>query len=85
MVWGKRKGAIRVGLDADIVLADPDHEWVYEGKHSLGKQKSSLTPWEGRKIKGQVLETIVRGQTVFRNGELLAEPGSGELIKPVFD
>ena len=81
---GSRKGAIRVGLDADIVLADPDLEWTYEGKHSLGKQKSSLTPWEGRKIKGQVLETIVRGETVFRNGEILVEPGCGELIKPVF-
>lgn len=80
----QRKGAIRVGMDADVVLADPEHEWVYEGSKSLGKQKSSLTPWEGKALKGQVIETIVRGSTVFREGEVFAEPGSGELILPEF-
>ena len=79
---GKRKGSIKVGMDADLVLADLDHEWIYEGAKSQGKQKSSLTPWEGRPIKGQVIETIVRGKTVFRHGKIMIEPGSGELIKP---
>ncbi len=82
---GFRKGTLRVGMDADVVLADPNHEWVYEGSKSLGKQKSSLTPWEGKELKGQVIETIVRGTSVFREGEILVAPGSGELIKPVFE
>ena len=81
---GARKGALKIGMDADIVLADPDHQWVYEGAKSLGKQKSSLTPWEGKELRGQVVETIVRGNTVFREGNILVQPGNGELIQPVF-
>ena len=37
-----RKGSLTVGKDADIVLADPSHQWTYVGARSLGKQKSSL-------------------------------------------
>ncbi|GAA4651109.1 allantoinase [Kistimonas scapharcae] len=81
---GHRKGALQVGLDADIALADPDHVWTYDGTRSVGKQKSALTPWEGRAIRGQVVRTLVRGNTVFCDGEVTAEPGSGQLIKPVF-
>ncbi|WP_263081525.1 allantoinase AllB [Endozoicomonas sp. Mp262] len=82
---GTRKGAVRVGMDADLVLADPNHCWVYEGARSVGKQKSSLTPWEGKALKGQVIETMVRGHTVFREGEVCADPGTGELIRPEFN
>ncbi|WCE28892.1 allantoinase AllB [Vibrio sp. SCSIO 43137] len=78
------KGSLRVGGDADIVLADPNKKWTYEGAKSLGMQKSSLTPWEGKEFTGQVTASIVRGKTVFREGEILVDAGYGQLIYPEF-
>ena len=43
-------------------LGRPKKTWTYEGSQSLGMQKSSLTPWEGKVFTGQVNTTIVRGQ-----------------------
>lgn len=78
------KGSLRVGADADIVLADPKKTWTYEGAKSLGMQKSSLTPWEGKQFTGQVNTSIVRGNPVYREGEILVDAGYGRLILPTF-
>lgn len=80
-----RKGSLTVGLDADLVITDPNKQWTYYGAQSLGKQKSSLTPWEGKTLKGKVLRTLVRGQTVFNDGEIVVPAGFGEWIRPQFN
>ena len=35
------------------------------------------TPFEGWKVKGKVRKVYLRGQVVFEDGKILAEPGSG--------
>jgi allantoinase len=40
------------------------------------------SPYIGRKLRGKVLRTILRGQTIFHDGKIVAKP-SGNLVKPV--
>lgn len=70
------KGAIAVGNDADLVLIDPAAEWVVEGKRFLSKGK--VTPFEGMRLRGVVVKTIVRGEVVYdHTAGIMAKPGHG--------
>ncbi|MCC8179623.1 MAG: allantoinase AllB [Planctomycetes bacterium] len=80
-----RKGAIQVGADADLAIIDPDAEWTFTWKNSLGKSKEKATPYEGRKIRGKIVSTFVRGAKVYDGdkNEVLVQPGNGEFIRPI--
>jgi dihydropyrimidinase len=73
-----RKGALRPGLDADIVIYDP------QGEHSLtdGEQATigGFTPYRGMKVRGRVRDTLVRGAIIVRDGELVGPRGWGRYI-----
>jgi len=60
------------------VEIDPDAEHIINGSMSLSKSKWS--PFEGWKVKGQVLRVILRGQVVYENGQILVEPGYGNNV-----
>jgi allantoinase len=45
--------------------------------------KAGYTPFEGKKIKGVPHQTIVRGKTIMKGGEVIGEPGYGDLIHPI--
>lgn len=69
-VWGvyPRKGAIRVGSDADLTVVDLEAEGVIDEDELHGK--NNVTPFHGRSTKGRAVATFVRGQIVVRDGEL---------------
>ena len=73
-----RKGRITTGSDADIVLFDPDRVWTLEP--AMVQTRSGLTPYAGRRFTGAVVRTLVRGATVFNDGEFPAAPGHGRFI-----
>jgi allantoinase len=77
-----RKGTIRIGADADLVIFDPDAEWTIRGEQMLHRQQ--WTPFEGKTIAGQVLRTLRRGETIYdasRHGdEALGVAGSGRFL-----
>lgn len=72
-----RKGAIRVGNDADLVLWDPDAR--FEVRAERLQQRHKLTPYAGLSLRGVVHTTFVRGMRVWDAG-LLALPGRGLLL-----
>jgi len=47
-----------------------------EGLHT----KCGWTPFAGRQVVGRVQRVVLRGVTVFANGQVLARPGSGQLL-----
>ncbi|HEV3208806.1 MAG TPA: dihydroorotase, partial [Chthoniobacterales bacterium] len=61
------KGTLRPGADADITLIDPDLEWVFRKEDSFSRSRN--TPFDGWKLKGRAIQTIVGGKTVWQLGK----------------
>jgi dihydropyrimidinase len=73
-----RKGTIQVGSDADIVIWDPTiTKQIREEDLLSGAGYSAYEGWE---VTGFPRTTIRRGEIVYDNGVVLAEPGSGKFI-----
>jgi len=58
-----KKGQLKPGYDADMILFDPDASFTVDAKQLHHKHK--LTPYLGRSLRGVVRESILRGQTVY--------------------
>jgi allantoinase len=74
----KRKGAIAVGCDADLVIFNPDAKFRVEPGRLHHRHK--LTPYAGRELAGVVEATFVRGQKVFERGQFAAAP-AGRVLR----
>lgn len=75
-----QKGNLNPGCDADMVIFDPEQKWTVRGsdQHSA----AGWTPYEGMELTGRVQTTIVRGQVVYDQGDVVVEPGFGNFVKP---
>jgi len=74
-----RKGVIQVDADADVVVWDPADNRVVEDAHTLSNAGFSV--YAGTAVTGWPRLTIRRGQVVYENGRVTAEPGSGRLLR----
>ena len=76
----RRKGSLRVGADADAILVDPDRRWTLTRREV--QARSAISPYVGRRLRGFVVRTIVRGRTIQQEGEIVSGPGWGQLVLP---
>lgn len=58
-----KKGVIKKGNDADLVICDINNDFEIKGSEFISKAK--YTPYEGKRVKGKVLKTFVGGKVVF--------------------
>jgi dihydropyrimidinase len=74
-----RKGTIAIGSDADLVLFDDNRrETIAQSRlHS----RAGYEPCEGMEVVGWPVATFSRGELIARNGEIVAQPGRGQLLK----
>lgn len=76
-LWPK-KGGIREGADGDLTIVDMAQDYVIKAESLHSKQK--ITPFEGRRVRGAVKHTVVRGNVVF-DGDV--GPAAGTWIAPL--
>jgi len=78
--WGlwPRKASLEVGSDADVTIIDLDRATVIAEAALHGM--NNLSPFEGWATRGAAVTTIVRGEIVMRDRELLASPGAGRIV-----
>ncbi|HEY3663927.1 MAG TPA: allantoinase AllB [Chthoniobacterales bacterium] len=74
-----RKGGLEVGKDADFTLVDLNAEETVRA-NSL-QYRHRHTPYLGRRLRGRIVRTVLRGQTIFDNGSLGPRP-AGRLVRP---
>ncbi|MFL1493194.1 dihydropyrimidinase [Pseudomonas sp. O64] len=74
-----RKGAIRVGADADLVLWDPAGTRTISAK--THHQKVDFNIFEGKTVRGVPSHTISQGKLVWADGDLRAERGAGRYVE----
>ena len=71
-----------------FALADQAETWVevdesdeHEIRAAEQFTRCGWTPFEGRRVRGRVERVVLRGQEVFRGGQVLAQPGYGQDIR----
>jgi dihydroorotase-like cyclic amidohydrolase len=67
-----RKGAIQIGADADLVLADLRRAWRVEAEWLCSRHRHS--PFVGRAMTGWVHRVLLRGATIAIDGRPVGEP-----------
>ena len=60
---GLEAGSLARDMPADLVLFDPDVPWVVDIAALSSRSKN--TPFEGARLQGRVLRTVVAGRTVY--------------------
>jgi allantoinase len=73
------KGSIAVGADADLVLVYLESSAVLRAEDLLYRHKHS--PYVGRTLHGRIVQTMVRGTTVYQDGKVVSPP-VGRLLRP---
>lgn len=66
------KGRIAAGWDADFTIVDLKSEWTIDG--SWLASKCGWSPFEGMRLRGRPVGTIIRGQRVMWEAELIGTP-----------
>lgn len=75
-----RKGTLRPGSDADLVIVNPETAWEVKSSNLFYKNPNSA--FVGTQGKGAVEKTIIRGKVVFDQGIFKVDEGYGEFVNP---
>jgi len=78
-----KKGSIRVGTDADLVVVDLEETKTVTP--DLLQSFADYAMYEGRDVTGWPTRTIVRGELAFDRGEVLVDPGYGTHVDRPID
>ena len=74
----EKRGFIRVGYKADLVLVDVNENWTVEKENIL--YKCGWSPLEGMNFQSKVTHTFVNGNLVFENGKINEEKFGERLL-----
>ena len=74
---GAVKGALEVGLDADIAILDPDSPHTITDDADLSR--CGWTPYNGRELGVAVERTFLRGTEIYADGVVTGVPGGGRM------
>jgi allantoinase len=75
-----KKGSIAVGLDADLVVFDPEATFTVKGEALEHRHK--VTPYAGRVLKGLVDATYLRGEPIHMSRQFHATHAGQRVRRP---
>jgi dihydroorotase (multifunctional complex type) len=76
-----KKGALRVGSDADLVIVDLDKEVTIRNENQI--TACGWTPYDGYQVKGAPTLSALRGKVIMEDREVVGKKGYGE-YNPAF-
>lgn len=84
-----RKGAIRVGADADLCVLEPG-QFVFDARTIVDREEARWSPYDGRAMRARVAATYLRGRCVWDGATVLGPAGTGRFVprqhrRSVFD
>ncbi len=74
-----KKGQIRPGNDADLIVWDPEASQVIE--ENKVEHRHKVTPYLGKKVNGIIHHTYVRGHMVYNQGQYLSSCVGAEILR----
>ena len=74
-----RKGAIKVGMDADFAEFDTGAKFTVEPTELF--HKNQITPYQGKTLQGRIKQTWLRGELIYKDGSMINSPHGEFLIK----
>jgi dihydroorotase len=77
----KGKGKLEKGNDADLTVVDFNQKWTICA--SKFKSKAKFSPYNDLEVIGKPVKTIVNGSLIMDDGEIVAKPGSGVIVRSV--
>ena len=85
-IWGlyPRKGALLPGSDADIAIVDLGRDHTIRDAET--QSRSKVSPWDGYRVKGLPIHTLVRGRFVMKDRKLIGgTKGWGRSVHAIQD
>ena len=79
-----RKGHLKPGADADMVVFDPEGEFTVNKGSLFTKSRDSAGMWHGMQFRGNIDSTWVRGTEVVVDGAIVGQAGYGRMIRPEY-
>ena len=73
-----QKGHLSPGADGDVIIFDPNIEKIITP--NILRQNADYSPYEGKRVRGWPITTIIRGQLVVHENRLLVDKGWGRYV-----
>ncbi len=73
------RGRLEQGKNADLTIIDFNRQFKIDA--SKFKSKARFSPYDGWDVQGKAVKTIVNGQLVFDDGEIVAKGGCGLIVR----
>ena len=75
-----KKGAIRLGSDADLLVMERA-DYAFDEAMIQDRPEMRWSPYHGRRMRGRVVATVLRGRMVWNGTDVLATPGTGQFVR----
>lgn len=75
-----KKGAIRLGSDADLLVMERA-DYAFDEAGIQDRPEMRWSPYHGRRMRGRVAATILRGRTIWDGVAVHATPGTGRFVR----